>query len=261
MNRPNTKLTRHTTAPPTLLVLPPEIRNIIFGMVLGAPSGCITLHRAEPETSDQLARLKIQTLETSKPEHPGVTGEDISFSFLRVCKQIYTDCRDMLWSRNTFVFNALDLWVDVMTQTMLYEHKSSDLPYRRIVHLELYTNLGQDGVAKYFYMLADWVNQGAALNSLVMKIAHEGVFGTRAYGSASEAFSKLALLGETVEAVQTIFPDDVTAGLRQVDRKLVITQTFEDYLRELYRGLVGFEEVIYEMQKAIGGEMRLGEKL
>ena len=246
--------------PPTLLTLPPEIRNIIFDMVLVVPSGRITLQRTEPKTLDQPALLKIRILEKSQPGNPGSATGEISLSFLRACKQIYTECKDLLWTRNTFVFRALALWVDISVQSILHQLTLSDPPYRHIVHLEMYSDLGQDNVAKHFSLLGKWIRQGAALESLTVKIAHCGISGTRPYGSASQGFFKLALI-DSVSAVQTVIPDDTHAALQQLDRKLVVTKTFEDYLCSAFLGRIKSVEIVQEMHKAFGGEMWVGEKL
>lgn len=85
-------------------IFPPEIRNHIYKYVLGSPSGVITLSRSQYR--QRPIRYRIYTCEGENAtywESPGAP-EEIHISFLRTCKAIYEECRELLW-----VYNTLDI--------------------------------------------------------------------------------------------------------------------------------------------------------
>lgn len=88
-------------------IFPPEIRNYIYEYVLGSPSGVITLSRSQYR--QRPIRYRIYTCEGenaiywANPDAP----EEIHLSFLRTCKVIYEECRDLLWIHNTLDIESL----------------------------------------------------------------------------------------------------------------------------------------------------------
>jgi len=81
-----------------LQILPSEIRNHIFRYVVGSPSGIITLSKVSYRRSP--VRYKICTADAEN-------AEVISLAFLRSCKQIYEESKDLLWKWNTLDIEEL----------------------------------------------------------------------------------------------------------------------------------------------------------
>jgi len=248
---------RHTRAmePPTLLTLPAEIRNIIFGMILVNCSGRVTLHRGEPKNPGQCASLKVRTLEESQPGDPEHVTNEISLAFLGACKQIHMDCKDLLWTRHTFVFRDMDL-------LRVNSHQASffQLPYRHIRHLEVNSDLLVGFMGLIMELLAKWVLQGAALRTFTVKVFLSRRPRNLPYLSGSMVLHQLKVMGQLLE-INTANSEGCKLALQKLDRKLFITTKLEDYLRPVYRGGVDFEKVVQEMHQAFGGELWIGEKL
>jgi len=85
-----------------LLDLPTEIRASIFSYVVGSPSGIIALIPGTSNYGPRKPRYKIKA-----HEPPGFRTRTISLAFLRTCKRIYEDARDLLWQINVLDIESL----------------------------------------------------------------------------------------------------------------------------------------------------------
>jgi hypothetical protein len=84
-------------------LLPPELRNKIWHYVLSSPSGTVSLRR---NSYYQPGRIHYKIVECGSDfsERP---PEEFRLSFLRTCRQIYTECKDMFWDLNALDLEAL----------------------------------------------------------------------------------------------------------------------------------------------------------
>ncbi|PVH79496.1 hypothetical protein DL98DRAFT_589365 [Cadophora sp. DSE1049] len=89
-----------------LEVFPPEITNKIYEYVLQSPTGRVELSTPRYGLVEGApVRFKIF------PAHSGPTGrQEIRLSFLRTCKKIHTDCKNMFWPHN--ILNVTSLTSD-----------------------------------------------------------------------------------------------------------------------------------------------------
>lgn len=84
-----------------LHVLPLEIREHIYDYVLSSPNGVVQLVRSyiHPKPGAPI-RYRIFVADS------GLEGE-IRLSFIRTCKQIYDECTDRFWAKNTLDLESI----------------------------------------------------------------------------------------------------------------------------------------------------------
>jgi len=86
-----------------LEVFPPEILNKIYEHVLHSPSRRIELYPYRDGRVDRAPlRFKIFTKSSL-----GSPRQEIRLSFLRTCKKIHADCKDMFWAQNILNITTL----------------------------------------------------------------------------------------------------------------------------------------------------------
>lgn len=85
-NSLETPFPNHRTFP---YILPPEIRNRIYDLVLSSESGYLTL--SESQLHIQPRQYRIHSCEVDDIQ-------EIRLSLLRTCKVIHAECKDLLWS-------------------------------------------------------------------------------------------------------------------------------------------------------------------
>jgi len=245
---------------PTLLTLPAEIRNAIFGLVLPEPSSCLTLRRQKP------LPLKFKTFEV-KPDdrvNDKVPVRTICVALLRTCKQTNLECTELLrWTEHKFIFDSIPLSKCIR---QLVDSRFPALPFRHIRDLEVqFEPFSWDTcLGECLGKLGEWV-EGGFLKSLTLK----AFFFKKNYPYQVQnrsthfqwAYTQLQKALNTAEAARrgTFLPD----GLQQIERKLVFTKEAMEFV---VTGLSPHEMIkaarmCVSFHMAFGGEFWIGEEL
>ncbi|KAF1839924.1 uncharacterized protein K460DRAFT_349413 [Cucurbitaria berberidis CBS 394.84] len=113
----NTKVAQRNKAVSPLLRLPAELRNHIYGYVLGGKSICLT-------SSDGVCIGEIAPCLT--PPESGYNGneeEHGALQLLYVCRQVHAEARLLIFSLNVFRYSKplphLELWKQKQPESML----------------------------------------------------------------------------------------------------------------------------------------------
>lgn len=139
----------NTKIPTTLLTLPPEIRNVIFAMVLIEPPGRLTLEREKANPKTQRSVLKVRTLKGGQPSYPEISSEEVSLGLLGTCKKLHAECKDLVWTHHTFVFQGTRLAIETATQAVMNHTPIYNEPYRYIKHLQLNSEYRFEDTVRY----------------------------------------------------------------------------------------------------------------
>lgn len=232
--------------PPTLVTIPAEIRNAIFGLLLPSPSDRITMERKTQSISSKPHALIYH-------EQKDIKNQPISVALLRTCKQIREECKGILdWSQYTFVFNTSRLagCVDEI-------ENFPTLPFKHIRDMELHYDPYQDHLdgVECLRLLGRCVEQGS-LKSFTIQALYEGnalhgngrIWGQQICGQSLRFRVRSSFLGHNGE-------------LTKLKKRPVIPENlFRLFLYIIsYRPVWLFAGIAEAMHQILGGELWVGD--
>lgn len=125
------QLTDPITMISPLLLLPREIRDDIHSYVFASPWGFVVLPDASSgyPTRRPNSLLRIKSYE---PYYQRSCLENLSLTYLRVCKQIHAECKDLLWSYNALFLGDVRDWSYYLMWDSLALQLSKNLRHLRV---------------------------------------------------------------------------------------------------------------------------------